>query len=85
MNDWHAMNKAPHDGTWIQASINGHGFDNIIAWQSGFLDKNGNECSTWCFMTEQEPPYCWTDGICWESNEDGVQSTIPIRWKPLLT
>lgn len=25
----------------------------------------------------------WTDGVCWDVNEDGVPSTKPTHWKPL--
>lgn len=74
---------APKDGTYIQARIPGHGGDNIIAWTNGLLNSDGNPCGGWQFMYDQEPPDCWTDGICWEVNEDGKQSVQPTHWKPL--
>ena len=77
------IESAPKDGTWIQAVIPGHGSDNIIAWQNGFIDTDGNDSGSWCFMSEQEPPDCWTDGVCWESNEDLKPSVKPTKWKPL--
>lgn len=83
MSDWQSMATAPKDGTWIQAEIPGHGCDNIIAWAEGFMDSDENPCGCWQFMTEQEPPDDWTDGVCWASNEEGVSSTWPVRWKPL--
>lgn len=61
---WQPISTAPKDGTWIQAKIPGNGSDNVIAWIGGLLDSDENECSGWTFMTEQEPPDCWTDGIC---------------------
>lgn len=82
MADWQPIETAPKDGTAIQARIPGHGDDNIICWQGGLLDSNGDYCGAWCFATEQEPPDCWTDGWCWEVNEDGVRSAHPTHWKP---
>lgn len=84
MGSWKPFDTAPLDGTWIQAEIPGHGADNVITFQFGLVDEHGNDCAAWCFATEeQEPPDCWTDGWCWASNEDGVPSVRPTRWKPL--
>jgi hypothetical protein len=81
MSEWRDIETAPKDGTWIQARIPGHGADNIIAWQGGLLDSEGNDCGGWMFMQDQEPPDCWTDGVCWSVNEDGIASTLPTEWK----
>ena len=83
MSDWQDMDTAPRDGSWIQAEIPGNGSDNVIFWSDGYLDSDGNDCCAWAFATEQEPPDDWTDGICWEINEDGVPSVKPTRWKHL--
>lgn len=81
--NWQPMDTAPQNGEWIQAEIPGHGSDNVIAWLDAYYDSNDNSCGGWTFMTEQEPPDCWNDGVCWEVNEDGVPSVKPTRWKPL--
>lgn len=82
--NWQAIETAPLDGTDIQARIPGHGDDNVIAWQvDAFIDSNGNSVGGWAFTTDQEPPDCWTDGICWEVNEDENASVQPTQWKPL--
>jgi hypothetical protein len=81
--EWQPIETAPKDGTAIQAEIPGNGSCNIIAWQHGLLNSDGEECGAWMFMEDQDPPDCWTDGICWESNEDGNPSVKPVRWKPL--
>jgi hypothetical protein len=81
--DMKPISTAPKDGTWIQAEIPGHGSDNVIAWMDGLTDSEGNTCGGWSFVTEQEPPDCWTDGVCWAVNEDGAASITPIRWKEL--
>lgn len=81
---WQPIETAPVDGSDIQATIPGHGSDNVIAWQcDAFLDSDGRPCGGWAFTTEQEPPECWTDGVCWDVNEDGVASVQPTHWKPL--
>ena len=80
---WRPIESAPKDGTAFQARIPGHGSDNIIAWSDGLTDSNGNSCGGWSFASEQEPPDSWTDGVCWEVNEDGVASIKPTAWKYL--
>ena len=72
---------APRDGTVIQARIPGHGDDNIIAWRNDFVDEDCNDCGGWVFMGDQEPPDCWTDGVCWGSNEYGAPSVQPTHWR----
>ncbi len=83
MSDWKPIETAPRDGTWLQAQIPGHGSDNVIAWAGDLVDPNDMATGGWSFMTEQEPPDSWTDGICWAVNEDGVASVQPTHWKPL--
>lgn len=83
MNDFLPMKDAPRDGAPIQARIPGHGSDNIIAFHDGFIDSDENDVGAWVFVTDQEPPDCWTDGVCWQFNEDGKQSVQPNGWKPL--
>jgi len=81
-NPWRDFATAPRDGTAIQARIPGHGEDNIIAYvPESLLDSAGGYCGAWAFVTDQEPPECWTDGWCWHVNEDGVQSVQPTHWK----
>ena len=85
MSGWQTIETAPKDGTPIQADIPGNGSDNIIAWIGGLLNDKGEDCGGWQFVEEQEPPQSWTDGICWESNEDDQPSVKPTRWKHLPT
>lgn len=77
------ISSAPLDGRDIQAIIPGHGWDNVIAWTSGYMNSEGEDCFCWAFTTDQEPPDCWTDGVCWEVNEDGARSIRPVAWKEL--
>lgn len=80
---WYPMSTAPKDNTEIQVRMPGHGADSVVAWVDDLLDRAGNECGGWMFTREQEPPDSWTDGICWEVNEDGEQSVKPTGWKSL--
>lgn len=83
MSKWQPIETAPRDGTAIQARIPWHGDDNIIAWTGGLVDSHDEDAGGWYFLEDQEPPDCWTDGICWASNEDGFQSIEPTHWRPL--
>jgi hypothetical protein len=80
--EWRPISSAPKDGTAIQVIIPGHGADNIVAFQWGLVGEDGEDCGAWTFVSEQDPPECWTDGWCWEVNEDGVRSAWPTHWKP---
>jgi hypothetical protein len=82
MADWQPIETAPRDGTTFLARIPGHGEDNLISFQWGLVNREGHDCGSWTLMSEQEPPEDWTDGWCWEENEDGLPSTQPTHWKP---
>ena len=83
LSGWQPMETAPRDGTAIQAEIPGHGSDNIIAWIDGLMDEHEEDCGSWAFFGDQEPPQCWSDGVCWASNEDCQPSVQPVAWKAL--
>lgn len=80
---WKSIETAPTDGTWIQAHIPTYGSDYVIAWTNDLIGSDGEPAGGWQIMSEQEPPECWTDGICWEINEDENRSMHPTKWKPL--
>ena len=82
MTDWRGIGSAPMDGTCIKVNIPGAGVTGSVVWMDGLLDSDGNDCSAWCWMDETDPPDCWTDGICWSVNEDGIASAPPTQWKP---
>lgn len=41
------------------------------------------DCETWATADEHESncPSCWTDGVCWASNEDEKPSRQPVAWR----
>ncbi len=77
---WQPIETAPTDGRAVVARIPGYGDDNLIAWRDGFLDAAEQDCCGWVFVSDQEPPPCWTDGACWESNENDEASIYPTHW-----
>lgn len=83
-----SMDTAPTDGTVIQITTeNGHTFKakKAVIQDAHFNDETGKEedVSAWIEVDEGTAPDCWTGGICWGSNEDGVMSDWPISWKPV--
>lgn len=83
--DWQGIDTAPRNGTYVQAEIPGYGANNIIYWMSGPVGGKDGWRGGWAFAYDrQEPPECWTDGVCWDVNEDGAPSVKPTRWKPTL-
>lgn len=82
-DEWRPIETAPMNGKTFKAKIPGHGSDNIIAWVGGLRDDRDRDCGGWAFVEDQEPPDCWTDGICWEHNEDGKASIRPTHWAKL--
>ena len=81
MSEWQPIETAPvAECVWVQAG----GMTFKAAWFPSFsLDENGEECDQWLAEEEDEHPPCWTDGACWETNADMVQSAQPTHWMPL--
>lgn len=48
-----------------------------------FVEDGERGCWAWATTNEYEPkaPRCWTDGVCWGSNDDGVPSRQPRHWR----
>jgi len=66
--------------------------DVIIECEDGSIFLAHNHCyveglhapvKVWCAAREGIHPKCWTEGACWDANDDGEPSTKPIRWLPL--
>lgn len=45
-------------------------------------DEDGNACDQWAASIDGEHPPCWTDGGCWASNANEMQSLQPTAWRP---
>jgi len=73
------MADAPLDRTIILKTWRGKSFP--ARWRDGFLDSEERDCGCWTAEEEGNHPACWDDGVCWESNADGMHSEQPIGWK----
>lgn len=46
-------------------------------------ENEEGSCDQWVACHEGEHPPCWTDGACWQSNADEIESLQPVAWMPL--
>lgn len=82
MSEWQNIESAPMDGRDI-AILTAGGFEMLARWEPfGFINADGGDVGSWVASEEGKHPPCWTDGACWESNENEVPSDQPIMWKP---
>jgi len=45
-------------------------------------ENEHGSCDQWVAAIEGEHPPCWSDGCCWDSNEDEITSLQPTAWRP---
>ncbi len=76
---WRDIASAPKDGTLVKLRVI---YEFSAKWQGGLMDENERDCGGWHAINGDIPP-CWTDDICWESNEDESPSVQPSDWRPL--
>jgi len=74
---WQPIETAPKDGTCVVMLTRG---GSVVRASFGNL---GDDAWTWIATNDDEHPKCWTDGACWESNEDDEPSDQPVYWMPL--
>lgn len=82
---WRPMDTAPSaiDGTEIAILTDSGSLVRAqLAWGRA-VDSDGENCAVWIASYPGEHPPCWTDGVCWKVNADGVESDQPWRWAPL--
>lgn len=78
---WRPIAEAPRDGTRVVVYTTG-GHALVASWQFACcIGSDGTEADAW--MAQGIHPRCWTDGICWERNEDDEPSDAPTHWQPL--
>lgn len=78
---WHVMSCAPTDGTPILIETIGGAFLKAH-WDGSFTDGESEPTGAWVAENEHHPK-CWTDGVCWASNEDEEPSDPPKFWQQL--
>lgn len=81
MTSFKDISTAPRDRTVIRVRTVG-GLELDVSWFNGLVNDNGEECGAWLSENVGDQPECWTDGICWEINEDGDPSDRPVSWRP---
>ncbi len=79
MTDWKSMDSAPRGPVVMIKTRGGHEF--AASWDFGYEGEDG-PCGCWAAVHEDEAPDCWTDGVCWASNDAGVPSDQPVAWRP---
>jgi len=81
LGGWKPIETAPSDTPVIVITAEGRIFKAI--YKPGVAENEQGSCGAWCTVEETDPhPACWTDGMCWASNEDGVPSDAPAGWLP---
>lgn len=82
LKDWEDMKTAPRDRSEVDI-LTGDGFELLARFEPhGFMDMDGNDVGGWVAVVDGEHPECWTDGVCWASNEMEVESDQPVAWRP---
>jgi hypothetical protein len=76
---WRPTAEAADNVTVQVRTVGGHFFPAYRAWIS---DEDG-EMLVWHAAHEGRHPRCWTDGICWASNEDLQPSDPVVGWRPI--
>jgi hypothetical protein len=79
---WRDISSAPKDGTEVRLLL-ASGNTLNASMQSGFVDSMGRDCMCWVCSEEDHCPESWSDGACWENNENNEQSDQPTHWQPL--
>lgn len=81
MTEFQPIDTAPLDGTTITVKTAGGHIFRAAAY-NGFINEKEEDVWAWVAVNEGDYPSCWTDGVCWGENEDGIPSDRPVEWKP---
>lgn len=76
---WRPISTAPHE-TPVIVRVGGMTFGAILHLGVS-MAEDGAACDQWAATVEGEHPPCWSDGACWASNVDEVQSLQPDAWR----
>ncbi len=79
MTDWRPMHEMPsalRDGRPVRLLL-ASGFELLACLEDGFM---GDGCGVAWVADPVEAPDCWTDGVCWASNEAEVPSDQPTHY-----
>jgi len=80
---WRPIATAPYSATpvWIRTD---RGHELKAWWEAGGFEDEDGACGGWVAVDEDGYPDCWTDGVCWASNDAEVPSDQPAFWRPIV-
>lgn len=78
---WQDIDTAPHS-VEVEVRAGSMRFPAMLVLD-GSMDSLETTCDQWQATTDRFPRN-WCDGCCWESNSEGVASTQPNAWRPLM-
>ena len=58
-----------------------NGYQFFARLVDGFVGENDEEASAWVAEVDDAAPDCWTEGVCWKSNENFEESDPPVAWR----
>lgn len=77
---WQPIADAPYNQA-VEIKIGRRKFPAILLHNAS-MSSEEESCDQWQATTDDHPK-CWSDGACWESNEDGNTSLQPEAWRAL--
>lgn len=82
-NLWRDISEAPRDGQTVQVRLVS-GMIVYASYEADYcLDSDGALCGQWVCSDELYYPNTWTDGACWQVNENGEISDQPTHFRTL--
>lgn len=76
---WQPIGAAPYNEA-VEVKIGRRKFPAILRPDAS-VNEDEKSCDQWQATTDSYPA-CWSEGSCWESNEDGFMSLQPEAWRP---
>lgn len=81
---WQPLESAPYN-TPVEIKAGSMTFLARLLPDAAF-EEDDTTCDQWQAEIEGEHPPCWSEGACWSSNLDEVESLQPTAWRhPLPT
>jgi len=78
---WLALKDAPYNEV-VEVQVGQMTFRAVLRPDAAMSDEE-TSCDQWQAAIEGEHPPCWSDGACWENNEDDSSSLPPEAWRPI--
>jgi hypothetical protein len=79
---WQDIETAPYNTPVIVEVGSGMSFAAQLVPDAS-INSEDQSCAQWRAVHQGEHPPCWSDGACWQRNENEVMSMQPRRWRAL--